>query len=167
MRGVQLEHTYDYILMQSNQSMPRLQVCFALLCFALLCFALLCFALLCFACFAFICFHRTSRITYVWVFTWKGGNSSSHFQVKPTHWHGLRTTTDNLSRHAYTLPCLMGGGSYDAVDTIDVQAPCWVATRQSPTTLSRQCGGCLLTPAKDLETRFVWCSTTTVQGGPH
>ncbi len=21
--------------------------------------------------------------------------------------------------HAYTLPCLMGGGSYDAVDTID------------------------------------------------
>jgi hypothetical protein len=55
---------------------------------------------------------------------------SSHFQVKPTH--SLHTTTDNLSRHAYTLPCLMGGGSYDAVDTIlvDVQAPCRVATRQ-------------------------------------
>jgi hypothetical protein len=25
--------------------------------------------------------------------------------------------TDKLSRHAYTLPCLMKGGSYDAVDT--------------------------------------------------
>jgi hypothetical protein len=56
---------------------------------------------------------------------------SSHFQVKPTH--NLHTTTDKLSRHAYTLPCPMRGGSYDAVDTIDVQAPCWVATRQ--------CGG--------------------------
>ncbi len=28
---------------------------------------------------------------------------SSHFQVKPTH--SLHTTTDKLSRHAYTLPC--------------------------------------------------------------
>ncbi len=56
---------------------------------------------------------------------------SSHFQVKPTH--SLHTPTDKLSRHAYTLPCPMGGGSYDAVDTIDVQALCWVATRQ--------CGG--------------------------
>jgi hypothetical protein len=42
---------------------------------------------------------------------------SSHFQVKPAH--SLHTTTDKLSRHAHTLPCLMGGGSYDAVDTID------------------------------------------------
>jgi hypothetical protein len=44
---------------------------------------------------------------------------SSHFRVKPTH--SLHTTTDKLSRHAYTLPssCPMGGGSYyDAVDTI-------------------------------------------------
>ena len=56
---------------------------------------------------------------------------SSHLQVKPTH--SLHTTTHKLSRHAYTLPCPMGGGSYDEVDTIDVQAPCWEATRQ--------CGG--------------------------
>ncbi len=35
---------------------------------------------------------------------------SSHFQVKPTH--SLHTTTDKLSRHAYTLPCPMRGGSY-------------------------------------------------------
>ncbi len=55
----------------------------------------------------------------------------SHLQVKRTR--SLHATTDKLSRHKYTLPCLMGGGSYDAVDTIDVQAPCWVATRQ--------CGG--------------------------
>jgi hypothetical protein len=73
---------------------------------------------------------------------WEGGHSllcfalpvlcllSSHFQVKPTH--SLHTTADKLSTHAYTLPCPMGGasGSYDAVDTIDVQAPCWVAARQ-------------------------------------
>ena len=42
---------------------------------------------------------------------------SSHFQVKPTH--SLHTTTGKLSRHAYTLPCPMGGGSYDAMDIID------------------------------------------------
>ncbi len=38
---------------------------------------------------------------------------SSHFQVKPTH--SLHTTTDKLSRHAYTLPCPVRGGSYDAI----------------------------------------------------
>ena len=32
--------------------------------------------------------------------------------MKPTH--SLHTTIDKLSRHAYTLPCLMGDGSYDA-----------------------------------------------------
>ena len=84
---------------------------------------------------------------------------SSHFQVKPTH--SLHTTTDKLSRHAYTLPCPVRGGSYDAVDTIDVQAPCWVATRQ--------CGGYIL-PLKTWKHglsghRLRW-STTTVQGGP-
>jgi hypothetical protein len=42
---------------------------------------------------------------------------SSHFQVKPTH--SLHTTTDKLSRHAYTLPCPVRGGSYyDAVDCV-------------------------------------------------
>jgi hypothetical protein len=53
-------------------------------------------------------------------------SSESHFQVKPAH--SLHRTTDKLSRHAYTLPCPVRGGSYDAVDTIDVQAPCCVSS---------------------------------------
>jgi hypothetical protein len=78
-----------------------------------------------------LCFHRISR-------------------VKPTH-SSLHATTDKLSRHAYTLPCLMGGhgGSYDAVDTIDVQAPCWV------------------TPAKDLYPVVHVVQAHGVHQGPH
>ncbi len=41
------------------------------------------------------------------------------FIAFPSEAHTLHSlvhaTTDKLSRHAYTLPCLMGGGSYDAV----------------------------------------------------
>jgi hypothetical protein len=43
----------------------------------------------------------------------------------------------------------MGGGSYDAVDTIDVQAPCWVASWQHDSAEDD-------TPAKDLETRRLY-----------
>jgi hypothetical protein len=65
----------------------------------------------------------------------------------------------------YTLPCpgpmTRRGGSYDAVDTIDVQAPCWVA-------LQHDTGSAEDTPAKDfkLETRFVRLERPTV-AGPH
>ena len=74
---------------------------------------------------------------------------SSQFQVKPTH--SLRTTTDKLSRRAYTLrlPCLMGGGSYDAVDTIDVQAPSGAVLGGNTTV--RMCGALLLTRSCQVE----------------
>jgi hypothetical protein len=49
---------------------------------------------------------------YVWALLCFFFLFSSHFQVKPTH--SLHTTTDKLSRHAYTLPCPVRGGSYDA-----------------------------------------------------
>jgi hypothetical protein len=68
--------------------------------------------------------------------------------------HSLHTTTDKLSRHAYTLPCptgMRGGSYYDAVDTIDVQAP-YCSGWQHDSAED--------TPPKDLETRFVRWSTT-------
>jgi hypothetical protein len=74
---------------------------------------------------------------------------------------------DKLSRHAYTLPCLMGGGRYDAVDTIDIHAPpCWVATpcQHADSAGSPEARDTPPSPAKDLETRLVrpggWSEST-------
>ncbi len=70
---------------------------------------------------------------------------SSHFQVKPTH--SLHTTTDKLSRLCLA-PWEVATTRY-AVDTIDVQAPCWVQHDSAEDT-------------KGLETRFVTSKTKCV-----
>lgn len=45
---------------------------------------------------------------------------SPRFQVEPPH---TQVFIQAIEARMHSLPCLMGGGNYDAVDTIDVQAP--------------------------------------------